>query len=157
MQVGSEDKKNTGIHAHMYMDNDIYYAPDDEKRQKISWVKSVDKQGKETVYTAPDSLYREKDPPAELVRKMDCVDCHNRPTHRFPAPYKLINEAMAASVWTLTCRPSRKRPWSFYRRNMPPRARALEAIRRKLTAFLSRGIRRTVFAEPGESRAGGRR
>ena len=97
MQVGSEDKKNTGIHAHMYMDNDIYYVADDEKRQKISWVKSVDKQGKETVYTAPEgSSYREKDPPAELVRKMDCIDCHNRPTHRFPAPYKVINEAMTA-------------------------------------------------------------
>lgn len=94
MQVGSEDKRNTGIHAHMYLDNDIYYAADDEKRQVISWVKTVDGQGEETVYTTPDSPYRENAPPAHLVRRMDCIDCHNRPTHRFPAPYKLINEAM---------------------------------------------------------------
>ena len=135
MQVGSEDKKNTGIHAHMYMDNDIYYAPDDERRQKISWVKSVDKQGKETVYTAPDSSYREKDPPAELVRKMDCVDCHNRPTHRFPAPYKLINEAMAAARIDPSLPSIKEKALELLSAQYPSREQALETISQKLTAF----------------------
>src|SRR5208283_4865270 len=29
------------------------------------------------------------------IRKMDCIDCHNRPTHRFEAPDVLMNRAIA--------------------------------------------------------------
>ncbi|MBI5149214.1 MAG: NapC/NirT family cytochrome c [Candidatus Omnitrophica bacterium] len=135
MQVGSEDKRNTGIHAHMYMDNDIYYVADDEKRQKISWVKTVDAQGKETVYTTPDSPYLEKNPPEELVRKMDCIDCHNRPTHRFPAPYGLINEAMFSERIDPGLPSIKEKGLELLSAKYSSREEALEAIRQKLTAF----------------------
>jgi len=29
------------------------------------------------------------------IRKMDCMDCHNRPSHRYLSPEKAINQAMA--------------------------------------------------------------
>ena len=84
-----------GIHAHMYYGNDIYYVPEDAKRQKITWVKTVNKAGKVTIYTTDDSPYKKVDPPADKIRKMDCIDCHNRPTHRFEAPDVLMNQAIA--------------------------------------------------------------
>jgi hypothetical protein len=77
----------------MYIDNDIYYYADDEQRQQISWVKSVAKDGRETIYTSPDSQFKDQEPPAEQVRKMDCMDCHNRPTHHFRPPSYLLNQA----------------------------------------------------------------
>lgn len=98
IHVAGKDTSLPGVHAHMYVDNDIYYVADDEKRQVISWVKMIDKQGKETIYTSPDSAYKDQQPPPDLVRKMDCIDCHNRPTHRFEPPDKLLNDAMAAGL-----------------------------------------------------------
>jgi hypothetical protein len=84
-----------GIHAHMYYGNDIYYVPDDAKRQKITWVKTVNKAGRVTIYTTADSPYKNIAPSADKIRRMDCIDCHNRPTHRFEAPDVLMNHAIS--------------------------------------------------------------
>lgn len=94
VHVGSDQQENEGIHAHMYTDHEVYYVADDERRQEISWVKSVDKEGREMVYTTEDSPYKDALPPTEKIRKMDCMDCHNRPSHHFDAPYELVNAAM---------------------------------------------------------------
>ena len=70
----------------------IRYAAD-EKRQTIPWVEYRDAQGKATVYTASDA----KGPmPGNLeIREMDCVDCHNRPTHTYELPEPAMNRVMA--------------------------------------------------------------
>jgi len=86
---------SAGIHAHMYFGNDIYYAAEDAKRQKITWIKTVNKDGKIVIFKTDDSPYQKIDPPASKIRKMDCIDCHNRATHRFEAPDVLMNQAMA--------------------------------------------------------------
>jgi hypothetical protein len=78
----------------MNVNNEIFYAAEDERRQNITWIKSVGKDGKEIVYVSPKSKWKNTTPPADRVRKMDCIDCHNRPTHQFSAPYRLINDAM---------------------------------------------------------------
>ncbi|HTL71303.1 MAG TPA: NapC/NirT family cytochrome c [Candidatus Eisenbacteria bacterium] len=98
LNVGGGGGQSHGVHAHMNVDNDIYYAAEDDKRQKITWVKSVDKAGRETVYVAPGSKWAEAPPEPSRIRKMDCIDCHNRPTHRFRAPYRVINEAMESGA-----------------------------------------------------------
>ncbi|MCA9402475.1 MAG: NapC/NirT family cytochrome c [Candidatus Omnitrophica bacterium] len=97
VHVGSTPDKGGGIHKHMYIDNDIYFAAEDERLQKVTWVKSVDKDGKETVYVSEDSKWKDTPPPAEIIHKMDCMDCHNRPTHRYPYPSRLLNQAMASN------------------------------------------------------------
>ena len=94
LNVGGGGHQNYGVHAHMNLNRDIYYAAEDEERQNITWVKSVDKSGAETVYTAPESKWENSAPPPGAIRKMDCIDCHNRPSHRFTAPYRLLNDAM---------------------------------------------------------------
>lgn len=93
MNVGGK-KSETGIHAHMYVDNDIYYVADDDKRQDITWVKSKDKDGKDKIYTSKNSPYKDVAPPPEKIRKMDCLDCHNRSAHHFDAPASLVNKAL---------------------------------------------------------------
>ncbi len=94
LQVGGKDKSGSGIHAHMYNNNDIYYVADDDKRQKISWVKSVSKTGEDKIFVTKDSPYKDKMPDASKIRKMDCMDCHNRPSHHFKAPEALMNQAL---------------------------------------------------------------
>lgn len=85
-----------GIHgAHLGPGVSINYSPADESRQTIPRVEYRNSvTGRSAVYTAadakPDSV---KNLPTRL---MDCVDCHNRPTHTFSLPERAVNKAMAA-------------------------------------------------------------
>ena len=86
-----------GIHGmHVGPGVRVRYAYSDQKRQTIPWVEYTDRRGHTTVYRAGDS----KTPlPGTLpVREMDCVDCHNRPTHTFQLPEHAMDDAMAAGA-----------------------------------------------------------
>ncbi len=94
MLVGDKDRGVAGVHAHMYNNNDIYYVADDVKRQTISWVKSVSKSGEVQVFTTENSPYKTNPPSEDKIRKMDCMDCHNRPAHHFLSPGQIMNQAL---------------------------------------------------------------
>ena len=84
----------TGIHWHMNVANEVTYIATDDKRQVIPWVRVKDHAGNVREYsvdgvTADDLAKGEQ-------RRMDCVDCHNRPSHAFAATAeRAINNAMA--------------------------------------------------------------
>ena len=87
---------SVGIHgAHLADNTSIEYITSDAKRQVIPEVIYTDASGKQTVYKATDS----KVTPEELAhgerRTMDCVDCHNRPTHIFQLPDRALDADMA--------------------------------------------------------------
>ena len=83
-----------GIHGvHMGPGVRIRYAHSDEKRQVIPWVEYRDASGKATAYTASDAKGAM---PGNLeVREMDCVDCHNRPTHAYQLPEPAMDLKLA--------------------------------------------------------------
>lgn len=93
MNVGG-GLKPTGIHWHVG-DDDVYYVARDEDRQDIPWIKVVDKDGKEVIYKDTESPPSEEDIARGELRKMDCIDCHNRPTHVFKTPKKAMDEALS--------------------------------------------------------------
>jgi hypothetical protein len=72
-----------GIHWHMNVANHIEYIATDDKRQVIPWVRLTDRDGNVREYQVEGVT------PEELAagerRVMDCVDCHNRPSHPFDA------------------------------------------------------------------------
>jgi len=82
-----------GIHgAHMGPGMVIRYAHADKERQKIPWVEYKGKDGKTYVFKSEG---HEGDGPGSLpVRVMDCMDCHNRPSHSFETPEKAVNRAI---------------------------------------------------------------
>jgi hypothetical protein len=85
-----------GIHWHMNIGNKIEYVTSDEKRQVIPYVHVQDLQGRVTEYFAKDSALT-KDQIAKASRHhMDCVDCHNRPTHIYVPPDQSVDQALAA-------------------------------------------------------------
>lgn len=89
---GLESGFATGIHWHMSVD--IEYISD-EKREEIYWIRSENAAGEVKEY------FRNGFEPAEdffttnLTRRMDCLDCHNRPTHTFDPPDYALDDAMA--------------------------------------------------------------
>ncbi|MFN8219290.1 MAG: NapC/NirT family cytochrome c [Fimbriimonadales bacterium] len=96
VKIGGEQQGNTeGIHAHMYIDNEITYISTDRQRQVIPYVEAKDKSGKVTVYQSTEL----KATPDELKkgerRLVDCIDCHNRPSHQYNHPEFSVNHAMS--------------------------------------------------------------
>jgi hypothetical protein len=91
---GGEDGPAKGIHWHMNINNTIEYVATDEKRLEIPWVKSTRPDGTEKIFRNVDSDFSDEDAAGYESRKMDCIDCHNRPTHHYNPPDRLINRAM---------------------------------------------------------------
>lgn len=96
LKVGGADPTRGpvgGIHWHMNVASKIEYIATDEARQKIPWVRATDrKSGVVTEYRAKGFT---NDPSQYEIRTMDCIDCHNRPAHRYRSPEDAVNTAMS--------------------------------------------------------------
>jgi hypothetical protein len=83
-----------GIHWHMYVGNRMEYIATDEGRQTIPWVRVTNREtGAVTIYESEDNPLtpEQKNLPQ---RVLDCVDCHNRPTHIFDSPYRALDNSL---------------------------------------------------------------
>ncbi|MHC4695311.1 MAG: cytochrome c3 family protein [Planctomycetota bacterium] len=79
-----------GIHKHMALEGHIEYVATDSELQEIPWVKYTDKAGDEWVYRSDDRPSSDPRPEGE-VRQLDCMDCHNRPAHKFRSPQDAVD------------------------------------------------------------------
>ncbi len=96
MKIGGREEGQTqGIHAHMYLDNEISYIASDRQRQNIPYVEMKDKSGKIIVYRSLDEKFTEDQIKKGEKRLVDCIDCHNRPSHVYNPPETSVNRAMA--------------------------------------------------------------
>ncbi len=75
-----------GIHWHMNIANKITYFATDEQRQMIPWVRIEDAQGHVTEYATKDNPPTQAQIDKASKRRMDCIDCHNRPSHVYTPP-----------------------------------------------------------------------
>lgn len=87
-----------GIHWHINPDIIIEYIPESKERIKIPWIKYTNTAtGEITVYKdnykpLEDSIIADAQPKA-----MDCMDCHNRPSHHYYTPAQFIDQAIATN------------------------------------------------------------
>jgi hypothetical protein len=79
-----------GIHMHMALEGRIEYVATDNKLQNIPWVKFTDKAGNAWVYRSDGRPSSDPRPEGE-VRRLDCMDCHNRPAHKFRSPQEAVD------------------------------------------------------------------
>jgi formate-dependent nitrite reductase cytochrome c552 subunit len=99
----------------------------------------TDASGKKTVYNATDT----KVTPEELARgehrTMDCVDCHNRPTHIFQMPGRALDDAMSTGHISPTLPFVKKQALAALQVTYPDRATARTQIAATLEAFYKTG------------------
>jgi nitrate/TMAO reductase-like tetraheme cytochrome c subunit len=76
----------------MNVGNKVEYIATDDARQKMPYVRVTDAQGVVTEFRA--RLFT-NDIKNFTVRAMDCMDCHNRPAHKYQTPNSAVNLAMA--------------------------------------------------------------
>ncbi|MFV0389345.1 MAG: NapC/NirT family cytochrome c [Pyrinomonadaceae bacterium] len=97
IHVGGGDPKTgaaTGIHWHMNLGSEIEFFSRDEKRQDVVLVRMKDKNGSVIDYARNGENFSSQQISSFTNRKMDCIDCHSRPSHKYLSP----NEALDASL-----------------------------------------------------------
>jgi hypothetical protein len=97
LHVGGSSTRGgaSGVHWHTNANNEIDYIAVDEKRQSIPYVRLTDRLTGAVKEFSVGGTHDAALSGGEL-RRMDCVDCHNRPTHGFSmTPERAVNEALA--------------------------------------------------------------
>jgi nitrate/TMAO reductase-like tetraheme cytochrome c subunit len=86
---------NVGIHGRHLDDRArVTYETTDGKRQVIPSVVYRDDKGETVAFAAAPDAQAKPGAPVER-RLMDCMDCHNRPTHTFQMPERALDEALS--------------------------------------------------------------
>ncbi len=100
LRIGTGDyrgRKAHGIHWHVSENYTVLYKGSaDHKR--ISEVMLIGPDKKKIVYRNTDLSGRAAEPGPYTVQVMDCMDCHNRPTHIFLSPDEALDRKMATGI-----------------------------------------------------------
>ena len=124
-----------GIHWHMNIANEIFYGAADPKRQKIPWVRIKDRQGRVTNYFDQSVSLSPGDMKKLEVRKMDCMDCHNRPSHIFRDPDSAVDTALLTGLIDRSLPYIKKEAVRVLSQVYPNKEKAREGIATSLDSF----------------------
>ncbi len=97
MKVGGGDPSfgpAGGIHWHMNIENKVEYIASDPQRQVIPWVRVTGPDGRVKVYESSSSPLKPEELAQAKPRRMDCIDCHNRPSHRYNPPVDSVDTSL---------------------------------------------------------------
>lgn len=138
IKVGGGDPSTgapTGIHWHMNISREIFYIASDEKREVIPWVKVVDRQGKETEYLSTENSLSSEEISKAKIRRMDCMDCHNRPSHIFLPPDRAVEESLATGHLDRTLPYLKREAIRLLTQSYSTEEEAMKTILKELPAF----------------------
>ncbi|HNY02139.1 MAG TPA: NapC/NirT family cytochrome c [Bacteroidales bacterium] len=86
-----------GIHWHINKEVRIEYVAPQKDRETIPWVKFTNlRTGDVQIFQDTDNMLDQKALDTLEHRVMDCMDCHNRPSHSYKSPMVYTDYAMIA-------------------------------------------------------------
>lgn len=86
-----------GIHWHINPDVVVEYVAVDSLREELPWVRYTNKKtGESYVFEDSENPVTQTLLDSMEIRVMDCMDCHNRPSHAYQTPIQYINDAITA-------------------------------------------------------------
>ncbi|NIS90369.1 MAG: cytochrome C [Woeseiaceae bacterium] len=135
---GLAGRDTSGIHWHVNPDIQIRYRSD-ETRETIYDVELTTADGEVKVYKT-----RNMPDDAMPWRVMDCVDCHNRPTHRYRLPMDEVDNAMANGYIDNTLPYIKRESMELLRAEYATHDEAREAIPRGLLEFYEENYHEVV-------------
>jgi hypothetical protein len=146
LHVGGGSERSgvaTGIHWHMNIANEIEFVATDEKLQTIPYVRLKDRGGAEREYFAPGAT-AEQIAGAER-RRMQCMDCHNRPAHPIAeSATRAIDQRIAAGQVPRTLPFVRRESVKALQLDYPNETEAMQGIAKALGDFY-RGSSKELF------------
>lgn len=127
---------SVGIHGrHLDEGSRIQYISIDLGRQVIPVVYYTDDKGKTVEYVSTDIQATKQQLAAGEHRSMDCIDCHNRPTHAFQLPENAVNAQMAAGFISPELPFIRKKAVELLKADYPDRDTAQRRIVEEINAY----------------------
>ena len=125
-----------GIHWHINPSVNIEYFSENDKREKISYVKYTD------MTTGDSVIYRDENNPADdsllavsELRAMDCIDCHNRPSHTYESPTVYFDKVMLTGEVQKNIPFIKKASMEVLKETFPDKDTAMMRIKEGITGF----------------------
>jgi nitrate/TMAO reductase-like tetraheme cytochrome c subunit len=147
---GRRSGGGVGIHGrHLDDAVRIEYVSIDERRQVIPRVSITGADGKTVDYVSTEINATPEQLAKGERRQMDCVDCHNRPTHTFELPERAVDRAFSEGFLSRDLPFLKKKAVELLKATYPDRAAARERIAAGLTEF----YKTTYPAAYGDHRA----
>ncbi|MBU0968868.1 MAG: NapC/NirT family cytochrome c [Proteobacteria bacterium] len=100
MKIGSGGylgRKAQGIHWHVSEDHPVFYKYADHAQEDVVQVWLQDG-GQETHFYKTSETGKRDTNQQGTIRKMDCMDCHNRPTHVFRSADEALDEKLVTGI-----------------------------------------------------------
>ncbi len=167
IKIGGTPKTANAKGIHWHINSEVIYIATDKKRMHIPYIKVKEKDGKITEYLSSESSFSKEDIAQGNKRLMDCIDCHNRPSHIYRSPSQEIDENLVAGHIDPTIPYIKKvalellnRPYNtvseanaaiasgvedYYRKNYPHFADTNEASIKKAVVEIKKSYHRNFF------------
>jgi len=125
----------TGIHWHTMSHVEFRASAD---RRMIHWISVQDSTGKVREYWRDGDEAHRDSILALPKRRMDCVDCHNRPTHEFELPSDALDAALEAGRIARDLPSIKREAMRLLQADYPNKKAALAGFEDSLRAFYGR-------------------
>lgn len=99
INVGGGDPASgpvAGIHWHMNLANEVTFIATDKQRQVVPWIRVKDRNGNITEYYDRTRPLSAEQIASSEKRRMDCIDCHNRPAHVYLPPDVALDQSFSS-------------------------------------------------------------
>ena len=142
MKIGPEFSPmglTEGIHWHINKDFRIEYVSDSRNRESIPWVKLTNlKTGEVKTFIDQDNPLDKNELAKLEVRNMDCMDCHNRPSHLFKSPPDYMDVALISGAIPKNIPYIKQAAMEALKDPYPDKNTANTSIREKILTFYSK-------------------
>jgi hypothetical protein len=91
-------QKPPRMHWHTSTTEEIVYAATDKGRTVIPWIRVKRLDGKERIYRSIESKMSDTEAVKYGLRRMDCINCHNRQGHPFNPSNVILNRLLTLQL-----------------------------------------------------------
>ncbi len=147
---GNEDRgPASGIHWHMNIANEVTYVATDEQRQSIPLVRMRNRNtGVTTEFVAGDALEAADTLRARPWATMDCIDCHNRPSHIYRPPARIVDQSLARGRISPVLPHIREKAMEVLKLDYTTREAATDSIAKLLREFYAQEYPQILESQP---------
>ena len=138
ISVGGGDPETgpvAGIHWHMNLGNQITFIAADKQRQVIPYIRVQDRKGNVVEYHDRARRLSAEQIAGGEKRRMDCIDCHNRPAHAYLPPDVAVDRSFAAGRLDPSLPYLKRQAVEFLSKPYATEQEALNSISSGLDAF----------------------
>ena len=127
-----------GIHWHINPDVKIEYKTDSDTKESIPWVRYTNlNTGEEYIYLDENNPLDQEALDMLETRTMDCMDCHNRPSHNYLPPANFVDHSLTSGQLPKDLPELKMMAMDLLNRDYPTKDSAFKVIAEELHAYYS--------------------